>query len=300
MRGLPPGLGSYVQWDRKLDGRLAQAVMSIPAIKAVGIGKGVGVARRARARRSTTRSCLPAAGGGRAPGRRAADQPRRRPRGRRHQRRGPPRHRLHEADLDAHEAAAFGGPQTMQESPAAIERSDVCAVPAAAVVAEAMVAFVLADAVLERFGARHARRHRGGDRARATRGAAALPPRTRRGVTSMRRPILRYGEPVLHTRPRPSPRVTPRDRRADRRHARDDARRGRASGWPRRRSASRCSSVVVDLSAGRRSDQLLVLINPDVRRARRPAARGGGLPERARHRGDRAAPARADRAGPGS
>ena len=43
--------------------------------------------------------------------------------------------------------------QTMQESPAAIERSDVCAVPAAAVVAEAMVAFVLADAVLERFGA---------------------------------------------------------------------------------------------------------------------------------------------------
>jgi chorismate synthase len=43
--------------------------------------------------------------------------------------------------------------QTMQESPAAIERSDVCAVPAAAVVAEAMVAFVLADAVLERYGA---------------------------------------------------------------------------------------------------------------------------------------------------
>jgi chorismate synthase len=42
--------------------------------------------------------------------------------------------------------------QTMQESPAAIERSDVCAVPAAAVVAEAMVAFVLADALLERFG----------------------------------------------------------------------------------------------------------------------------------------------------
>jgi len=42
---------------------------------------------------------------------------------------------------------------TLEEAPAAIERSDVCAVPAAAVVAEAMVAFVLADAVLERFGA---------------------------------------------------------------------------------------------------------------------------------------------------
>ena len=40
VHGLPPGLGSHVQWDRKLDGRLAQAVMSIPAIKAVGIGRG--------------------------------------------------------------------------------------------------------------------------------------------------------------------------------------------------------------------------------------------------------------------
>src|SRR5436190_5218523 len=42
-RGVPPGLGSYVQWDRKLDGRLAQALMSIPAIKAVGVGLGPGV-----------------------------------------------------------------------------------------------------------------------------------------------------------------------------------------------------------------------------------------------------------------
>src|SRR5207245_11086118 len=41
---VPPGLGSYVQWDRKLDGRLAQALMSIPAIKAVGIGRGPVVA----------------------------------------------------------------------------------------------------------------------------------------------------------------------------------------------------------------------------------------------------------------
>src|SRR6185436_3835834 len=40
---VPPGLGSYVHWDRKLDGRLAQALMSIPAIKAVGIGRGPGV-----------------------------------------------------------------------------------------------------------------------------------------------------------------------------------------------------------------------------------------------------------------
>src|SRR3954470_4192824 len=43
VHGLPPGLGSYVHWDRKLDGRLAQALMSIPAIKAVGIGRGPAV-----------------------------------------------------------------------------------------------------------------------------------------------------------------------------------------------------------------------------------------------------------------
>ena len=46
--GVPPGLGSHVQWDRKLDGRLAQALMSIPAIKAVGIGRGPRVADAAR------------------------------------------------------------------------------------------------------------------------------------------------------------------------------------------------------------------------------------------------------------
>ena len=45
-QGLPPGLGSYVQWDRKLDGRLAQAMMCIHAIKAVGIGIGPDVAFR--------------------------------------------------------------------------------------------------------------------------------------------------------------------------------------------------------------------------------------------------------------
>src|SRR5690606_36604481 len=44
--GVPPGLGSYTQWDRKLDGLLAQALMSIPAIKAVGIGLGPEVAFR--------------------------------------------------------------------------------------------------------------------------------------------------------------------------------------------------------------------------------------------------------------
>ena len=106
-RGVPPGLGSYVQWDRKLDGRLAQALMSIPAIKARRHRPRPGgrrAARLAHPRRD------PAAGAG-APRRSAsvaADQQRRRPRRRRHQRRGSARHRLHEADRDADEAAALG------------------------------------------------------------------------------------------------------------------------------------------------------------------------------------------------
>jgi chorismate synthase len=152
VRGLPAGLGSYVQWDRKLDGRLAQAIMSIPAIKAVGIGKGVGVASvpgsqvhdeivlpvdaSATHGLGVVRPTNRAGGleGGvtngedlRVSGYMKPISTLMKP--------------LRSVDL-----------QTMQESPAAIERSDVCAVPAAAVVAEAMVAFVLADAVLERFG----------------------------------------------------------------------------------------------------------------------------------------------------
>ena len=107
VRGVPVGLGSHVQWDRKLDGRLAQALMSIPAIKA-SASASAPRGRPARDPRCTTRSCSPAPG---ATGARlgvAADQPRRRPRRRRHQRRGAARHWLHEADLDADEAAPLG------------------------------------------------------------------------------------------------------------------------------------------------------------------------------------------------
>ena len=100
--GVPIGLGSYIQWDRKLDGRLAQALMSIPAIKAVGVGLGPEVAYRPGSsvhdeivpgdRRSDSAA-------------RAADQQRRRPRGRRHQRRRSPRVGVDEADFDADEAS---------------------------------------------------------------------------------------------------------------------------------------------------------------------------------------------------
>jgi chorismate synthase len=147
--GVPVGLGSYTQWDRKLDGRLAQAVMCIQAIKAVGIGIGPEVAVR--------------------PGSRVHDEilP---PRGDHFERLYRPTNRAGglEGGVTNGEDVRVSGfmkpistlmkplrsvdLHTMSEAPAAIERSDVCAVPAAAVVAEAMVALVIADAFLEKFG----------------------------------------------------------------------------------------------------------------------------------------------------
>ncbi len=147
--GLPAGLGSYVQWDRKLDGRLAQAVMCIHAIKAVGIGIGPEVSVRPGSRvhdeilppQTDTRD-LPIRPTNRAGG-------------------------LEGGVTNGEELRVSGFMKpistlmkplrsveltTMTEAPAAIERSDVCAVPAAAVVAEAMVALVVADAFLEKFG----------------------------------------------------------------------------------------------------------------------------------------------------
>jgi chorismate synthase len=146
--GVPPGLGSYVQWDRKLDGRLGQAIMCIHAIKAAGIGIGPEVAVRPGSR--VHDEILP-------PG--AASGP-------------PVRPTNNAGGLEGGvtngqdvRVSGFMKPiatlmnplrsvdlTTMQDAPAAIERSDVCAVPAAAVVGEAMVAFVLADAFLEKFG----------------------------------------------------------------------------------------------------------------------------------------------------
>ena len=150
VRGLPPGLGSYVHWDRKLDGRLAQALMSIPAIKAVGIGRGPAVAEVPGSR--VHDEILPGAAAG-------AAIPLARPTNNAGGLEGGV---TNGQDL---RLTAYMKPistlmkplrsvdlTTMTVSPAAIERSDVCAVPAAAVVGEAMVAIVLADAVLEKFG----------------------------------------------------------------------------------------------------------------------------------------------------
>jgi len=152
VRGVPPGLGSYVHWDRKLDGRLAQALMSIQAIKAVGIGRGPAVAEVPGSRVHDEILPGPDATG-------EASIPLARPTNNAGGLEGGV---TNGQDL---RVTAYMKPistlmkplrsvdlTTMTVSPAAIERSDVCAVPAAAVVGEAMVAIVLADAVLEKFG----------------------------------------------------------------------------------------------------------------------------------------------------
>jgi chorismate synthase len=158
---VPPGLGSYTQWDRKLDGRLAQAMMSIQAIKGVGIGIGTDGARRPGSRvHDEIVAAAPTESADAAGQPRHADQmPFRRPTNR--------AGGLEGGVTNGEEVRVTGYMKpistlmdplrsvdltTLEESPAAIERSDVCAVPAAAVVGEAMVCFVLADAVLERFG----------------------------------------------------------------------------------------------------------------------------------------------------
>ena len=147
--GLPAGLGSHAHWDRRLDARLAAAIMSIQAIKGCEFGDGFELAR------------------GR--GSRVADEI------------------FHDSERGFHRAGNHAGgieggmsngeplvlraamkPIPTLASPlrtvdlvskaevkAAVERADVCAVPAAAVIAESCVAFVLADAVLEKLGGDH-------------------------------------------------------------------------------------------------------------------------------------------------
>lgn len=144
--GVPPGLGSYVHWDRKLDGRLAQAVMSIHAVKGVEIGYGFTIARTPgsaahdeilwSAEHGFYRETNRAGGteGGVTTGEpvvvRGAMKP-----------------------LSTL-MAPLRSVDVKAKSPVsgAVVRSDVTAVPAAGVVGEAMVGFVLADAFLEKFG----------------------------------------------------------------------------------------------------------------------------------------------------
>src|SRR5947209_4984318 len=140
--GVPVGLGSHVSWDRKLDGRLAQALMSIPAVKGVELGLGFAAARRKGSEvhdeimPGLTRATNRAGGteGGMTTGEplvaRVAMKPI-----------STLMAPLRTVDLKT------GGPAQAQA-----ERSDVTAVPAMGVIAEAMLALVLAQALLEKFG----------------------------------------------------------------------------------------------------------------------------------------------------
>ncbi len=149
-RGLPIGMGSHVSWDRKLDGRIGRAMMSIPAVKGVGIGIGF---EAARLRGSGVHDEILAA-----PGRRSAGDIRR----------------------QTNRAGGLEGGMTTGEpvvvrvamkpistlmrplatiemttgipALAVAERSDVTAVPAMGVIAESMLAFVMAEAMIEKFG----------------------------------------------------------------------------------------------------------------------------------------------------
>ncbi|GAA4113224.1 chorismate synthase [Streptomyces hundungensis] len=143
--GVPVGLGSHVHWDRRLDGRLAAALMGIQAIKGVEVGDGFELARvpGSRAHDEIVRT---ADGIGRASDRSGGTE-------------GglstgePLRVRAAMKPIaTVPRALATVDVATGEAATAHHQRSDVCAVPAAGIVAEAMVALVLADAVAEKFG----------------------------------------------------------------------------------------------------------------------------------------------------
>ena len=143
--GLPPGLGSHVHWDRRLDSKLAGALMGIQAIKGVEIGAGFALAavRGSQAQDEIVRGVgglertsgkSGGTEGGMSTGEllrvRAAMKP----------------------ISTIPRALRTVDVRTGEEAPAINQRSDVCAVPAAGVVAEAMVLLTLAEAILEKFG----------------------------------------------------------------------------------------------------------------------------------------------------
>jgi len=166
-RGVIVGLGSHVSWDRKLDGRLAGLLMSIPAVKAVGIGMGVEVARRPGSEVHDPIDPMPDSGPAGARGAAPLPPVAGDPRG------GFRRRTNHAGGIEG--GITTGEPVVVrvamkpistlmaplptvdlasgEPAPAQSERSDVTAVPALGVIAEAMVALVLADAMLEKFGA---------------------------------------------------------------------------------------------------------------------------------------------------
>jgi chorismate synthase len=145
-RGVPAGLGSHVQWDRRLDGRIAQALMSIHAVKAVAVGEGF-AGGETRGSAFHDEIVWDAAAGLSRPTNRAGG--------------------LEGGITNGEEVRALAVVKpiptllialrsvdlvTKESQKASVERSDTCVVPAAGVVAEAMLALVLGDALLEKAG----------------------------------------------------------------------------------------------------------------------------------------------------
>jgi len=143
--GVPPGLGSHVQWDRKLDARLATALMSIQAIKGVEVGDAW---TQARSRGSQAHDeIIPTANGVKRVTDRAGGLEGGITTGE------PLRVRAAMKPISSlNRALSTVDVATGEPATAINQRSDVCAVPAAAIVAESMVALVLAEAAIEKFG----------------------------------------------------------------------------------------------------------------------------------------------------
>lgn len=146
VRGLPPGVGTFAQWTLRLDGLLAQGLMSIPSVKAVALGFGFDAGRMRGSAFHDKIGYAPSEGFTR-PSNHAGGIEGGISNGEEIRVRGIVKpiptlmNRLPSVDLT-----------TLEPAPAAIERSDTCVVPAAAVVGEAMVRIVLAQALLEAYG----------------------------------------------------------------------------------------------------------------------------------------------------
>ncbi|MCJ7669203.1 MAG: chorismate synthase [Dehalococcoidia bacterium] len=149
--GVPIGLGSHVSWDRRLDGRIAQAIMSINAVKGVGIGAGFALAELKGSQAHDVIESNPCSEEKGFPWRRATNRAG-----------GTEGGITNGEDIIVKAAvkpiATLASPlpsidlRSGELAKAHYERSDICVVPAAGVIAEAMLAIVLADACLEKFG----------------------------------------------------------------------------------------------------------------------------------------------------
>jgi chorismate synthase len=149
--GVPVGLGSHVQWDRRLNGQIAHAMMSIPAVKGVEIGDGFSVAS---AKGSQAQDVIGTSSKDALPWHRATNNAG-----------GIEGGISNGQPIVLHAAvkpiATLGKPlpsvdlRTGKKAEAHYERSDICVVPAAGVIGEAMLAIVLTNAMLEKFGGDH-------------------------------------------------------------------------------------------------------------------------------------------------